>query len=189
MNTISTGTGTTTAFPNVLAASDRSPEIPESEDVYGWLVGDWELVVCHYLGLDVKSRVVRGEVHAGWVLQGRAVQDVWLYPSDPAAAGLDTMITYGTTLRVWDPAIKAWRITWINPARNHREEQIGRRMDKDIVQIGFRSNGQSTRWRFTEITPDSFHWLGDALQPDGQTWQLEAECRATRKRQWLSRQV
>ena len=90
------------------------------------------------------------------------------------------MITYGTTLRVWDPAIKAWRITWINPARNHREEQIGRRMGNDIVQIGFRSNGQSTRWRFTEITPDSFHWLGDALQPDGQTWQLEAEFRATR---------
>jgi hypothetical protein len=178
MNTMNTGM--VTEFPNVLTASARSPEIPESEDVYGWLVGDWELVVCHYLGMDVTSRVVRGEVHAGWVLQGRAVQDVWLYPSDPQAAELDKMITYGTTLRVWDPAIKAWRITWINPARNHREEQIGRRMGNDIVQIGFRANGQPTRWRFTEITPDSFHWLGDALQPDGQTWQLEAEFRATR---------
>jgi hypothetical protein len=167
-------------FSAALAASVRSPEIPETEDVYGWLVGSWELTVCHYLGVDVTSRTIRGEVHAGWVLQGRAVQDVWFYPSDPASAGLDKMITYGTTLRVWDPTIKAWRITWINPARNHREEQIGRRNGKDIVQIGVRPNGTPTRWRFTEITSDSFHWLGEALQADGQTWQLEAEFRARR---------
>src|SRR5215471_6430331 len=146
-----------TEFSNALAALGRSPEISESDDVYGWLVGDWELEVCHYLDLDVTSRPVRGEVHAGWVLQGRAVQDVWLYPSHPSDVGLDRMLTYGTTLRVWDRALEAWRITWINPARNHREDQIGRRNGRDIVQIGTRSNGTPTRWRFTEITSNSFH--------------------------------
>jgi len=180
MNAKTINTRAILGFSAALAASARAPEIPESEDVYGWLVGSWELTICHYLDMDVTSRPIRGEVHAGWVLQGRAVQDVWFYPSDPSSAGLDKMITYGTTLRVWDPAIKAWRITWINPATNHREEQIGRRNGKDIVQIGVRSNGTPTRWRFTEITSDSFHWLGDALQPDGQTWQLEAEFRARR---------
>jgi hypothetical protein len=174
--------GMATRFTSALEASGRSPEIPESEDVYGWLVGDWELLVCHYLDLDVTTRQVRGEVHAGWVLQGRAVQDVWFYPSDPASAGLNKMITYGTTLRVWDPMIKAWRITWINPARNHREEQIGHWSGRDIVQIGMRANGTPTRWRFTEITSNSFHWLGEALQPDGLTWQLEAEFRGKRMR-------
>src|SRR5581483_4110825 len=68
---------------------------------------------------------------------------------------------YGTTLRVWDPSIEAWRITWINPVSSHREEQIGRRIGADIVQIGARSNGTATRWRFTEITPDSFLWIGE----------------------------
>lgn len=172
-------TKTAEGFLNTLGAPARSPEIPEAEDIYGWLVGDWQLEVCHYLDLDVKSRPVRGEVHAGWVLQGRAVQDIWLYPSE-VTNGQERMITYGTTLRVWDPDIKAWRITWINPARNHREEQIGRRIGKDIVQIGVRPNGTPTRWRFTEITHDSFHWLGDALDTDGKTWKLEAEFRAKR---------
>jgi hypothetical protein len=174
--------GSTGEFLIALGTSARSPEIPETEDLYGWLVGDWELEVCHYLDLDVVSRPIRGQVHAGWVLQGRAVQDVWFYPSR-VDAGLERVITYGTTLRVWDPTIAAWRITWINPARNHREEQIGRRSGRDIVQIGVRSNGTPTRWRFTEITSDSFHWLGEALETDGKTWKLEAEFRARRMRE------
>src|SRR5688572_29179497 len=32
-----------TAFHAVLAASNRSLDIPEAADAYGWLVGDWEL--------------------------------------------------------------------------------------------------------------------------------------------------
>jgi hypothetical protein len=91
-----------------------------------------------------------------------------------------TLNMYGTTLRVWDPAIQAWRITWINSAGDHREEQIGRWSGKDIVQVGARADGTPTRWTFTEITADSFHWLGEALEPDGKTWRLEGEFRARR---------
>ncbi len=83
---------------------------------------------------------------------------------------------------MWDPSIQAWRVTWINPAGDHREEQIGRRSGKDIVQIGARADGTPTRWMFTEITPDSFHWIGEALEPDGRTWKLEGEFRAKRMR-------
>src|SRR5262245_56181390 len=72
--------GTREGFINVLAVPARSPDIPESADVYGWLVGSWELEVCHYLGMDHASGSVKGEAHFGWVLQGRAVQDVWFYP-------------------------------------------------------------------------------------------------------------
>ena len=87
---------------------------------------------------------------------------------------------YGTTLRVWDPAIQGWHIRWINPVTGHQENQMGRRIGEEIVQVGARPNGTPTRWRFTEITPDSFHWIGEALQPDGRTWKLEGEFRAKR---------
>ena len=171
-------------FHAALAAGGRAPEIPESADVYGWLVGDWKLEVLHYWGQDVSARGLAGEVHAGWVLEGRAVQDVWIMP--PRAARTSTLDKkwnmYGTTLRVFDPSIEAWRITWTNPAGDHHEQQIGRRIGAEIVQLGVRPNGTTTRWRFTEITPASFHWLGEALQPDGQTWTLEGEFRAVRQR-------
>jgi len=52
----------------------------------------------------------------------------------------------------------------------------------DVVQIGTRPDGTVTRWTFTEITDDSFHWLGEALQPDGKNWKLEGEFRAKRVR-------
>ncbi len=164
-------------FQTALIAPNRSPEIPEAEDAYGRLIGSWELDVPHYYGLEAGTKPLKGEVHFGWVLKGRAVQDVFIVFQDAAP---NKVITYGTTLRVWKPSIRAWRVTWINPARNHREEQIGRLSGRDIVQIGLRPDGTPTRWMFIEIEVESFHWIGEALQGDGKTWKLEAEFFARR---------
>lgn len=169
-------------FSRVLCASGRSPEIPESADVYGWLVGSWELQVLHYAGRDLSSQNIKGEAHFSWVLEGRAIQDVWIMPriSDrkPEADHKNNM--YGTTLRIWDPAIQAWHIRWMDPVIDYEERQTGRKVGNEIVQVGARADGTPTRWRFTEITPNSFHWIGEALEPDGKTWRLEGEFRATR---------
>jgi len=107
----------------LLAAPSRSPEIPESADAYGWLVGSWELEVLVYWAMDVRARDLKGEAHFGWALEGRAIQDVWIMPRlAQRNANLDKQFNmYGTTLRVWDSSIQAWRITWINPAGDHRE--------------------------------------------------------------------
>src|SRR5262245_62121016 len=102
----------------VLMAGARSREIPEAADAYGWLVGSWDLDVLHYWAMDVSVQRIKAQVHAAWVLEGRAVQDVWIMPPRPdRTASLDKkMNMYGTTLRVWDHTIQAWRITWRNPA-------------------------------------------------------------------------
>jgi hypothetical protein len=169
-------------FPIALTASERSSDIPEAADIYGWLVGSWELEVLHYATIDVAGQRIGGELHAGRVLEGRAIQDVWIMPrrSGRSAASAKSNNMYGTTLRVWDAAIQAWRIDWINPVSGHREAQTGRRVGSDIVQLGARADGTATRWRFTGIARDSFHWLGERLDKDGATWILEGEFRARR---------
>ncbi len=171
-------------FYSLLAAPARSPEIPESEDLYGWLVGSWALRVLHYKGVDVSALHLEAEAHFAWVLEGRAIQDVWIMPRPThRTANMDKANNmFGTTQRVWDAEIRAWRIRWINPVTGHREDQIGRRSGERIVQVGLRLDGTPTRWSFTDITPDSFHWIGEALNPDGRTWKLEGEFRATRIR-------
>jgi len=166
-------------FTDVLRATGRSPEIPEAADAYGWLVGSWELDCRRYAR---KLVSIKGEAHFGWALEGRAVQDVWIMPSRSDRSSLtDTSKNmFGTTLRVWDSSIQAWRIIWRNPVHNHWEDQIGRWSGKDVVQFGMRSNGIPTKWSFTEITGDSFHWLGEVLNVDGHTWTLEGEFFAKR---------
>src|SRR5262249_1116692 len=121
---------------SALAAPGRSTEIPEEMDAYGWLVGSWDLDVLHYWAIDVSAQGIKCEVQGGWVVEGRAVQDVWIMPrGSDRRAPLDKKLNmYGTTLRVWDPNIQAWRITWRNPAGDHHQEQIGRRDGKDVVQ-------------------------------------------------------
>jgi hypothetical protein len=165
-----------------LAAPARSPQIDDANDVYGWLVGSWRLDVVRYRGVDVSARGMTGEVHFAWVLEGRAIQDVWIMPAvaDRSGATQPGWDMYGTTLRIWDPAAQAWRIRWINPVTGHEERQTGRRIGSDIVQIGARADGTPTRWRFTEIAADSFRWTGEVLEADGQTWKLEGEFRAQR---------
>ena len=167
-------------FPS-LAATGRSAEIPESLDLYGWLIGSWELEVLRY-GVDVSDRHITGEVHFSWVLEGRAVQDIWIMPrrSDRTPQVEKTCNMYGTTLRVWDAAIQAWRVTWINPVTGARDELIGRKSGKDIVQVGTHADGTPIRWIFSEITPDSFRWTGEVLEPDGQTWKPQGDFCARR---------
>ena len=173
-------------FYSLIAAGQRSAEISEADDVYGWLCGDWDLECLRYLGIDVSGRGLRGEVHAARVLEGRAVQDVWIMPrsGERKSDSERTMNMYGTTLRWWDPTTRAWRIAWTNPVSGHREEQLAHRSGADIVQEGARLDGTRTRWTFTEITRDSFHWKGEALSPGKDTWTLEGEFLATRRRAW-----
>src|SRR5262245_47767397 len=89
---------------SALAASGRSPEIPEAMDAYGWLIGSWELDV---VGCDDANHIIhtRGEAHFGWVLEGRAVQDVFINPrvADRGPDSPKFANWFGTTLRIYDP--------------------------------------------------------------------------------------
>ena len=127
---------------------------------------------------------LKGEAHFAWVLEGRAVQDVWIMPrrSDRGGTYEHGVNSYGTTLRLWDAALQAWRVTWLNPAQGARAELIGRRVGSDIVQIGHHADGTPIRWMFTDITKDSFRWTGEALDTDGKTWKLQGDFRARRQR-------
>jgi hypothetical protein len=174
----------TDSLLTALSAPRRAADIDDADDVYGWLVGSWRMQVLHYRE-DLRAAPLQGEIQFGWILEGRAVQDVWIMPprTQRGDAPLDgTHDMYGTTLRIWDPPLRAWRVTYLNPATGQRDELIGRRVGGTIVQIGTHANGTPIRWNFTDISRDAFHWTGVALAPDGVTWTLEAEFAAQRVR-------
>jgi hypothetical protein len=175
-----------TGFPAVLHATGPDPERMQALKLYGQFVGSWDTEIIAR-GPDGSRHQATGEIHFGWVLQGRAVQDVWMIPrlaERPHAPDFPVAGNwYGTTLRVYDPTIEAWRIFWIDPAPNVFRQQIGRAQGKDIVQEGTTESGGLSRWSFTEITADSFHWLGEAKPAASPDWQLVVEVKARRRAQ------
>jgi hypothetical protein len=88
--------------------------------------------------------------------------------------------SYGTTLRVYDPRIDAWQIQWTDPVTQSYLNMTGRREDNDIVQLGTSADGDTIRWSFRDIAPDSFRWLGEVSADKGKTWRTVVEFWARR---------
>jgi hypothetical protein len=123
-----------------------------------------------------------GEVHFGWVLEGRAIQDVWISPPrDIRKSASTTRNTYGTTLRAYDPQIDAWHILWINPITQTYNTMIGRKVGEEIIQEYRDEDGTLNQWIFSEITPKSFHWIGRSFNDADKSWNVETEFFARRK--------
>ena len=144
------------SFLDALAADGPSADRAGKMDLYGRFVGSWDLDVRQF-SEDGTERRRAGEWHFGWALEGRAIQDVWIVPPrgklrhGDAAANINS---YGTTLRIYDPDIDAWRIQWTDPVTRNFLQMIGRAEGSDIVQLGTRPDGQLARWSFTTSPPN-----------------------------------
>jgi hypothetical protein len=172
-------------FPGVLHAGGPNPACAEELQLYGRFIGSWDTEITAF-GEGGITHKAQGEIHFGWVLEGRAVQDVWMIPRlierDGAAEFPIAGNWYGTTIRVYDPTILAWRIYWIDPRRSVFRQQIGRARGEEIVQEGTTETGELTRWSFTAITANSFHWLGESKPAAAPGWRRHVEVRARRRR-------
>jgi hypothetical protein len=152
-----------------LLASDAAADHGEGIGLYGFLPGSWRMdAVIHRAGGE--RATAEGEIHAGWILKGRALQDVWDLPGS----------FYGTTLRVYDPSLGAWHIHWHDTLKQYYPRQIGRAEGRDIVQLGRNDAGEMLRWRFTEIERDAFRWIADVTADEGKSWRLILDVAAHR---------
>jgi hypothetical protein len=88
--------------------------------------------------------------------------------------------SYGTTLRIYDPALGAWRIQWSDPVTQTFFTMTGRQEGSDIVQIGEGPGGSLIRWSFRKITASSFLWQGEISKDGGTTWLKQVEFTAKR---------
>jgi hypothetical protein len=167
------------SFIDALHSDRASPDRADKMGLYGQFIGRWDMDGV-LRAADGTRHTARGEIHFGWVLGGRAIQDVWIMPGRDAPPSDWPADFYGTTLRVYDPGIDAWHILWIDPVKQLYRRMVGRARGPDIVQDGTDEGGAPVRWSFTEITPDSFHWLAERSPDGGTSWQLVVEFFARR---------
>jgi hypothetical protein len=139
------------------------------------VIGSWEGEIHNHM-IDGPLAIASIEIHFAWVLEGRAVQDLWITRSwkDRASGVTASLEWYGTTLRVFDPKSESWRAVGLDPVSQMRIELEGQHQVDDIVQLGTRG-GRPIRWTFSQIRRDSFLWQGHILHTGGVTWRLEVE--------------
>ena len=160
-------------FP-ALVANGPNTKYSDKLQTFGQFVGSWTFDGTEFHE-DGSHSTDKGEIHCQWVLQGQAVQDVFLETSRSDSESL----LYGSTIRFYDPKIDAWRVTWINPGAGVVRTFIGRKSGGEIVMEGASGDSPQIRWIFLDIKSDSFHWRGE--KRTGSTWRIYEELDAHRK--------
>ena len=143
--------------------------------LYDGFIGRWEAEARAFLA-DGTARRHFWHIRFERTLEGRAIQDVWITPprEGPRVGESESWgpfdNQYGTTIRVYEPKLDAWRVTWIDPCAGYRAELIGRPRDGEIFQEGTGSDGTGLRWILSDIRPDAFRWRAEVSSDGGARW-------------------
>ncbi len=162
------------SFLTALAADGPDAQHAEKLMLFGQFVGSWDFTWRDIGGDDPAKGT--GEWHFGWVLQGRAVQDVWI-----AHNADESLHEYGSTLRFYDPRIDRWRISWNGPVKGNLRAFEASVIGDEIVLEGRNADGNLVHWIFSDVTPMTFRWRGEISNDAGVTWMLNEEMRLTRR--------
>lgn len=163
-------------FVNALVSETPHKAILPEYDLYGELIGDWDLTWTEREGTE-EERTVIGEWLFSRTLDGMAVQDLFIVPSrDERKIHPQPDAEYGTTIRFYNPATHNWDIFYGCPGHTLRLE--AKREGDSIVQTEILEG--RLKWIFSGITKDSFRWEKLICNDTG-TWTTAGIVHAKRK--------
>jgi len=168
-----------TDFINAIASESPHRELKEKLNLFGQFVGEWDFDWVYGKGTPDESHTP-GEWLFSWILEGAAIQDVFICPSrkerirNPHPNG-----EYGTTVRFYDSSKDAWDACYGGHGFMHvlTGNQVG---DQIIMTNKDKSDGLN-QWVFSDVTPTSFHWQNRTSYDDGATWRVNGELFARRR--------
>lgn len=166
-------------FEEALISNGKNAIIPEEDNFFGKLVGDWEFDWID----NNNSRTVKGEWSFAWILEGRAIQDVCILPSRATRfENHQPDGEYGTTLRIYNPHIKVWDIVycWTDNIPNTEKviRLVAKKESSKIVLTNI--SDPNKKWVFSEICENTFHWQNITVRNDD-SWHINADLYAKRK--------
>jgi hypothetical protein len=142
---------------------------PADDRAHDQFVSSWDGTVIVYRANEERFESTC-EVHFGWALAGRAVQDVWIVPSRRSRPAGESDRMYGTTLRIYIAQHDEWQIIWSDLVRQANNRMTGRRVGLTsyrsiAIPLAWSANGVSPRSRMTHL-----HFTGSVGNP----WMTEA---------------
>jgi hypothetical protein len=156
--------------PAALGAAGPAREYADKLMFFGQFVGDWEFDMTATKP-DGSQVAGKGEWYFGWVLDGHALQDVWIFPGAGQSQPRGSW-EYGSSVRFYDPKEDVWRLSWIGPVRTNMGNFTGRMVGDEFVFEGKDRDGDMAHWIYYDLHADHFQWRAEVSQDGGKTWKL-----------------
>jgi hypothetical protein len=173
---------------DALVADGPTPEFADKLELFGRLIGEWDIESSNF---DDNGAIVgrgQGEWLFGWVLNGRAIQDLIIAPSRAVHQQTGAPYgEYGTAVRFYDAKIDAWQMTAVHPVFGVIAKLIAKSDEDGGIVMEGRIPGEAPhagglyRWTFSDIRADFFRWRGYWSEDDGQTWHFDEEILGRRR--------
>lgn len=168
------------SFPELLLAPRAHPDHADALELFGTFVGEWAMQVRFSNPAGQTTFEGPGAWSFAWILDGRAIQDVLIYDLPdrfPAAPGTRRI---GSSLRSYEPDEGTWRVTWVGATAGIYLSLKAKPADYGISISGTDVDGSPLHWAFTDITYDSFKWVGHTMS-GRHDWWVEQEMTGLRK--------
>ncbi|RRD02385.1 hypothetical protein [Prevotella sp. OH937_COT-195] len=163
-------------FIRALCSNARNEQILAEYDYFGGLIGEWDIVWNDHLE-DVEPRQVKGEWIFSRVLDGTAVQDLFIVPSrSERLRDKQPDAEYGTTLRIFNPKTMAWDIFY--GCMGEAIRLTACKMNNDIILT--ENTTKKMRYVFSDITSSAFRWRKERMN-ENKEWQTIARVVANRR--------
>ncbi|MGD2101795.1 MAG: hypothetical protein PVG83_06110 [Acidimicrobiia bacterium] len=167
-------------FSELLLASEPHAAVADEMMLFGSFVGDWDMQVQFFDREGNTSWTGPGLWSFAWILDGRAIQDVLMYDSAESFPAPPGARRIGTSIRYYNPTEDIWRMTWVGATAGIYLTFAARRVGAGISIVGADTDGSPLEWVFSDITPNSFEWMGRTAAGGGPWW-IEQKMVATRR--------
>jgi hypothetical protein len=154
-----------------LAATGPHPSLGDQAQVLSRMIGTWDV---EYTDFAKDGTVTHrtGEFIAGWVMDGRAIQDLWIVN----ASGTRKEREVYAFLHWFDAKSRTWRAAFVDPEHGSLARFTGgpEGSDRYVLETADLGNSQH-RWSFNDIRSDSLVFRDESSDDGGKTWKLHSE--------------
>lgn len=154
-----------------------NPAAPPQTAQFGFLVGQWDAQVWRRSASGIWDQETRRAYWEGhYILDGYAIADYWYdHRLD------DRPDTHrGVNVRFFNTSTGVWDVTW-----QHTEDPLliihGEQRDGAMHLWTEQPDGSLARIVFSNIQPDSWDWLMEVSDDEGETWTPALRIRVERK--------
>ena len=157
-------------FAKALIAETKNVIIPEEDDYFSPLIGEWNFKWHDNIGTQHES-CFEGKWTFSRILEGRGIQDTFVTSKIDPRTGKPEK-EYGTTLRIYNPLNKNWDIFY---GCTGEAVLLTAHKEKDeIVLTCVYPLGFSMKWIFYDIRENTFKWKNIVSTDNGKSWKTKA---------------